>query len=175
LDDRNLSAEWEQLYSNIGYNVFVISAVENIGIDEVKSWLNNKVNLFWGQSGVGKSTLLNSMFPYLEFHVGDVSDYSQKGSHTTVTGELREVGDNTYIIDTPGIREIDPYGIKKEDLSHYFKEFLPYIQNCKFNTCIHQHEPGCKVVTAVEEHYISLKRYESYLNILNSIEDGMFY
>lgn len=175
LDERNLSKEWEQFYSNIGYKVFIISAVENIGTDEIKKNLLNKINLFWGQSGVGKSTLLNAMFPYLEFDVGEISEASNKGTHTTVTGEMREVGENTYIIDTPGIREIDPYGIKKEDLAHHFNEFVLFIQNCKFNTCIHVHEPGCAVIAAVEEKMISIERYESYLSILSSIEDGMIY
>lgn len=175
LDDRNLSREWEQLYSDIGYKVFVISAVNNLGINDVKSSLSNNVNLFWGQSGVGKSTLLNKMFPHLDFRVGEVSDHSQKGTHTTVTGELRKVGEKTYIIDTPGIREIDPYGIKKEDLCHYYKEFLPYLHDCKFNTCVHEHEPGCAVVNAVENTFISIERYESYINLLSSIEDDMFY
>lgn len=175
LDDRNLSSEWEQLYSNIGYNVSLISAEENIGVKELKDQISNNVNIFWGQSGVGKSTLLNKMFPYLEFRVGDVSESSNKGMHTTVTGEMREVGNNSFIIDTPGIREIDPYGIKKEDLSHYFKEFLPFIHDCKFNTCIHKHEPGCAVVEAVETEQISIERYESYLNLLETIEEDMFY
>lgn len=175
LDERNLTGEWEQLYSQIGYNVFEISAAENIGLEEIKNLIKNNANIFWGQSGVGKSTLLNKMYPYLDFKVGDVSEFSDKGMHTTVTGEMREVGKESFIIDTPGIREIDPYGIKKEDLCHYYKEFLSYIQNCKFNTCIHQHEPGCAVVEAVEENKISFERYESYLNLLETIEEDMFY
>lgn len=175
LDERNLSVKWEQLYTEIGYKVFVISAAESFGINSVKDALDGKTNLFWGQSGVGKSTLLNKMFPTLEFKVGKISDYSQKGKHTTVTGELREIGKHTFIIDTPGIREIDPYGIKKEDLSHYFTEFKPYMEECKFNTCIHQHEPGCAVFDAVENLKISVERYESYLNLLHTIEDDMFY
>ena len=142
---------------------------------KLKDDLNGKVSLFWGQSGVGKSTILNSMFPHLQFEVGEISDFSQKGTHTTVTGEMREVGENTYIIDTPGIREIDPYGIKKEDVSHYFLEFLPFIHDCKFNTCTHHHEPGCAVTNAVEEEQISIERYESYLSLLQTVEDDMIY
>jgi ribosome biogenesis GTPase / thiamine phosphate phosphatase len=175
LDDMNLSEEWEQLYTNIGYKVFVISAMENIGIEEIKSLLQNKVNIFWGQSGVGKSTLLNTMFSHLDFEVGEISESSNKGTHTTVTGEMREVGQNTYIIDTPGIKEIDPYGIKEEDVCHYYKEFLPFIPDCKFNTCIHKHEPGCAVVAAVEDEQITYERYESYLSLLETIEDDMIY
>jgi ribosome biogenesis GTPase len=175
LDDRNLAAEWEQLYTDIGYKVFVVSALEEIGIKNLKKMLAGKINIFWGQSGVGKSTILNKMYPQLKFEVGEISEYSDKGTHTTVTGEMRKVGDQTYIIDTPGIREIDPYGIKKEDLSHYFQEFALYMHDCKFNTCIHEHEPGCAVVDAVEDEKISIERYESYLNLLATIEEDMIY
>jgi len=175
LDDRNLAKEWEQFYEEIGYNVFTVSATEKFGLDPIKEELKNNINIFWGQSGVGKSTLLNSLFPHLNFATGNISDSSSRGTHTTVTGEMREVDKNAYIIDTPGIRELDPYGIKKEDLCHYFIEFMPFIHDCKFNTCIHEHEPGCAIVKAVEENKISFERYESYLNILASIEDDMFY
>ncbi len=175
LDERNIYKEWEQLYTDIGYNVFIISAVNGKGLDKVKDSLKNKVNIFWGQSGVGKSTILNSMFPNLEFDVGEISEFSQKGMHTTVTGEMREVEKNTFIIDTPGIRGIDPYGIKEEDLGHYFIEFIPYLYDCKFNTCTHTHEPGCAVVNAVEDCKISIERYESYLSLLETIEDDMIY
>ena len=115
------------------------------------------------------------MFPDLQFDVGSVSEYSQKGVHTTVTSEMREVSENTFVIDTPGIRELDPFGIKKEDLSHYFIEFSSFIHQCKFNTCTHSHEPGCRVVEANENSEIPNERYRSYLNILHSIEDDMIY
>jgi len=115
------------------------------------------------------------MFPYLNFHVGEVSDFSDKGTHTTVTGEMREVGNNSFIIDTPGIREIDPYGIKKEDLCHYYKDFVPFLHDCKFNTCLHRFEPGCAVIAAVEAKNLSSDRYESYLNLIDSIEEDMIY
>ncbi len=175
LDERNLAAEWELFYSDLGYKVFITSTMSNKGIDNLKNSLKGKINLFWGQSGVGKSSLFNAMYPELNFAVGEVSEASNKGRHTTVTGIMKMVEKDTYIIDTPGIREIDPYGIKKEDLGHYFVEFAEFIHSCKFNTCIHEHEPGCAVVKAVEEGKISLERYESYLNLLNTIEDDMFY
>ena len=175
LDERNLAGEWELFYSNLGYKTFVTSTIENKGIESLKKSLNGKINLFWGQSGVGKSSLFNAMYPELNFAVGEVSEASDRGRHTTVTGIMKRVEKDTYIIDTPGIREIDPYGIKKEDLGHYFVEFTEFINNCKFNTCIHEHEPGCAVIKAVEEGKISIERYESYLNILNTIENDMFY
>jgi len=175
LDDRDMASEWEQLYTDIGYKVFGVSALNEIGIENLIKEIDVNINLFWGQSGVGKSTILNKLFPQLKLEVGAISEYSNKGTHTTVTCEMRKVGEQTYIIDTPGIREIDPFGIKKEDLPHYFKEFVSFMDDCKFNTCIHQHEPGCAVVDAVEDEKISIERYESYLNLLATIEEDMIY
>ncbi len=102
--------------------------------------------------------------------MGDISKFNLKGTHTTVTSTMIYVGDSTFIIDTPGVREIDPYGIKKEDLGHYFKEFLEFLPECKFNTCTHFHEPGCAVISAVENGKISEERYDSYLRILETVE-----
>jgi ribosome biogenesis GTPase / thiamine phosphate phosphatase len=106
--------------------------------------------------------------------VGEISSYHNKGTHTTVTTIMISVDEeNTYIIDTPGVREIDPFGIRKEDLGHYFKEFKQYINNCKFNSCTHNHEPGCAVIEAVNKEEISLERYDSYLRILDTIEEDI--
>lgn len=173
LIEQSYIVEWKHLYEGIGYKVVLSSAAEGAGIDELLLMLKNKVNIFWGQSGVGKSSLLNKMFPQLNFKVGDISEYSNKGKHTTVTSNMVKVSEGTYIIDTPGIREIDPYGIKKEDLGHYFREFLPFIHNCKFNSCTHYHEPDCAVHKAVEDEKISIERYESYLSMLATVEDEM--
>ncbi len=175
LDDNNISDYWEQFYKSIGYKVFKVSSLSGNNINKLKKDIRKKLSLFWGQSGVGKSSLLNKMFPHLDFNVGEISESSNKGTHTTVTSVLTEAEKDTFIIDTPGIREIDPYGIKKEDLSHYYIEFIPYINNCKFNTCIHDHEPGCAIQAAVENKLISVERYESYINLLNTIEDDMIY
>lgn len=175
LDHSNLADGWDSFYKKIGYNVFLASATKNIGIEKIKSAIDKKSTLFWGQSGVGKSTLLNVMFPHLNFEIGEISNYSNKGKHTTVTGVLEKVADKTYIIDTPGIREIDPYGIKKEDLAQYFSEFKAIMHKCKFNTCIHKHEPDCAVINAFKTGQISRERYLSYLNMLSTIEDDMFF
>ena len=107
--------------------------------------------------------------------VGDVSESTRKGIHTTVTSIMIPVNENTFVIDTPGVREIDPYGIKKEDLSHYFPDFEEYFSNCKFNTCTHYHEPGCGVIDAVEEGEIVFERYDSYLRILDTIEEDLHF
>ncbi len=167
--------EWVELYSEIGYNVKLTSVTQNEGLYELKEILSKKTNLFCGQSGVGKSSLLNSLYPNLNLKIGDVSASTQKGKHTTVSAILNDVGDNTAVIDTPGIREFAPYGIIKQDLAHYFKEFETFINDCKFNTCTHFHEPGCAVVEAVEEGEIDIQRYHSYLNLLETIDDDVLY
>ncbi len=175
LDKRNFMKEWGKLYKSIGYNVYYTSALTKTGVKDLKSELKGKINLFWGHSGVGKSSLLNVMYPELNLRTGSISTFTDKGTHTTVTTEMIKVNPETYIIDTPGIREVEPYGVKQEDLGHYFPEFLPYINECKFNTCTHHHEPGCAVIEAVEEEKIYLDRYESYLKILDTIEEDIIF
>jgi len=173
LDERSIAREWKNLYEKIGYDVFLTSAESNSGIKELEDSISNKKNLFLGHSGVGKSSILNKMFPDLNLKIGEVSDYSLKGKHTTVTATMIKVKENTFLIDTPGLREIDPYGIKKIDLGHYFIEFKDFISECKFNTCTHHHEPGCGVIDAVEKELISVERYDSYLRILDTIEEDI--
>lgn len=161
---------WKQLYEKIGYKVFLTSVIFASGINELKLHLKGKKNLFWGQSGVGKSSILNALFPQLGLKTGEISSYTSKGTHTTVTSVMFNIEGSTYIIDTPGVREIDPYGIKKEDLGHYFPEFSEHLKNCRFNTCTHHHEPGCAVMDALEKEKISDERYDSYLRLLDTIE-----
>ena len=173
LDVENFSEYWTELYAGIGYNVFCTSVPENKGFNKLIDYLKNNVNLFWGASGVGKSSILNLLFPHLSLKTAEVSKYSSKGQHTTVTSLLEMIDKKTFVIDTPGIREIDPFGIQGIDLAHYFVEFIPYLESCRFNTCTHFHEPGCAVIKAVEENKISMERFESYVNLLNTIEDGM--
>ncbi|MGE5458606.1 MAG: ribosome small subunit-dependent GTPase A [Methanococcaceae archaeon] len=166
---------WIDLYSSIGYNVIPTSTKTFEGIDQIKSIMASKTNLFWGHSGVGKSSIINAMFPELQRKVGEISTFTQKGKHTTVNSIMDKIDADTFLIDTPGIREIDPYGITKENLGHYFVEFLPFIENCRFNTCTHFHEPACGVIQAVEDAEISFERYESYLSLVNTIEDDMIF
>lgn len=173
LDDSGISKKWELLYKNLGYKIIITSVKSGEGISSLKDEIREARNLFWGHSGVGKSSLLNKMFPDLKLKIGEVSQFSSKGTHTTVTSVLIKVEENTFIIDTPGIREIDPYGIRKADLGHYFIEFADYINKCKFNTCTHHHEPGCEVIEAVKKGIISEERYDSYLRILDTIEDDL--
>jgi ribosome biogenesis GTPase len=173
LDQSAFANEWKELYEKIGYKFILTSAENNVGITLLKEEISGAKNLFWGHSGVGKSTLLNKMYPELDLRIGEVSQFSSKGTDTTVTSVMIKVEENTFIIDTPGIREIDPYGIRKSDLGHYFVEFVDYINTCKFNTCTHHHEPGCAVIEAVQNGKISGERYDSYLRILDTIEDDL--
>jgi ribosome biogenesis GTPase len=175
LDQENLLSDWEEIYSAIGYKVIRTSAKTNIGIDKLKKLLKGKKNILWGQSGVGKSSLLNNIYPGLNLKTKLISTFNEKGTHSTVTSTMFKVDKNTFVIDTPGVREIDPYGIRKEDLGHYFREFLPYIKNCKFNTCTHYHEPGCAVIRAVEEEEIFPERYDSYLKLLDTVEQDIIF
>ena len=173
LDVSGISAKWKNLYEGIGYKFILTSAETNVGISLLKEELRDAKNLFWGHSGVGKSSLLNKIYPDLKLKIGEISQFSSKGTHTTVTSVMIKVEENTFIIDTPGIREIDPYGIRKSDLGHYFVEFVNYINICKFNTCTHHHEPCCAVIAAVQNGMISEERYDSYLRILDTIEDDL--
>jgi ribosome biogenesis GTPase len=175
LDKNNSVDSWVELYRNIGYKTIKTSAITGEGIKQVKDLLPGKKSLFWGQSGVGKSSVINKMFPGLNLTTGKISSYTDKGTHTTVTTNMIKVEENTFIIDTPGIREIDPFGIKKEDLGHYFLDFTDYIYGCRFNTCTHYHEPGCAVAEAVNNKEISEYRYDSYLRILETIEDDIIF
>lgn len=161
---------WKELYESIGYEVVFTSATNDIGITELKQKLNDKTSLFFGQSGVGKSSLLNAIEPSLDLKVGEISDFNYKGRHTTVTARLIKLEDNIIVIDTPGVRELNPYGISSSDLSHYFIEFQKYLQDCKYKPCLHYNEPECAVASNVGKG-ISYERYESYLNLLISIKE----
>ncbi|MFZ0452702.1 MAG: ribosome small subunit-dependent GTPase A [Ignavibacteriaceae bacterium] len=175
LDKNNYIDDWAELYSRIGYKTIKTSAITGEGLEQIKNLLPGKKSLFWGQSGVGKSSIINKIFPDLNLNIGNISTYTDKGKHTTVTTNMLNVGENTFIIDTPGIREIDPFGIKKEDLGHYFLDFTDYIYYCRFNTCTHFHEPGCAVIEAVKNSKISEYRYDSYLRILETIEEDIIF
>ena len=173
LDESGTAKEWQKLYEGIGYKFILTSVITNEGLKILKKEIAGCKNLFWGHSGVGKSSLLNKIYPRLNLKIGEISNFSSKGTHTTVTTKMINVDKNTFVIDTPGIREIEPYGIRKSDLGHYFIEFAKYINNCKFNTCTHDHEPGCTILECVEKGLISEQRYESYLRMLETIEDDI--
>jgi len=153
-------------YRNIGYEVIYTSVINHIGIDTIKKILHEKVTLLTGHSGVGKSSLLNSIDNSLQIKTGSISNYHQKGQHTTTFAEMHRLASGGFIIDTPGIREFGIVDIEDEELSHYFKEMKSYIGKCKFNNCLHTNEPGCAIKEAVIHGSISEERYASYVSIL---------
>jgi ribosome biogenesis GTPase len=166
---------WAELYQDIGYDVFLTNKFDTEDCDELRELLVGKISLFWGTSGVGKSSLINKLFPELALREGEISGVTNKGRHTTVTVQMIDIGNDSFVIDTPGVREVDPFGITNEDLCHYFTEFKPYMDQCRFSRCIHQHEPGCAVIEAVEEEKISVERYDSYLRLLATIEEDLIF
>jgi ribosome biogenesis GTPase / thiamine phosphate phosphatase len=161
----------KDIYETIGYTVKKISVETNEGVDEVKNLLKDKVTLLSGHSGVGKSSFLNKIFPEMKLKTQDVSGWSGKGMHTTTFAEMFDVPFGGKIIDTPGIRELGLVDIPKQELSHYFPEMRALINDCQFNNCMHTNEPNCAVKSAVETNLISMDRYISYCNILESIEE----
>ncbi len=163
--------EIKLIYETIGYAVHSMSIAKNEGVEEVKSLLKNKVTLLTGHSGVGKSSFINLIFPQLGLKTQDVSGWSGKGLHTTTFAEMFDLDFGGKIIDTPGLREFALMDIEKHELSHYFPEMRAIINECQFNNCIHVNEPGCAVKAAVNAGNISIERYVSYCNILESIKD----
>jgi len=163
-----------QLYTSIGYPCTVISAKKDIGIDQLSSLMQGKISLLSGNSGVGKSTLINAIDPLHNARTGDISESHHKGMHTTTFSEMFELTNGGYLIDTPGIKGFGTIDMKPEEVGHYFKEIFATSQDCRFNNCSHTHEPGCAVLEAVKEHRISESRYTSYLSILNDEDDGKY-
>lgn len=162
------------LYTHIGYPCYRVSALNQTGLQELKDSLAGKVTLFSGHSGVGKSTLINAILPEQQLKTGEISEYHNKGMHTTTFSEMFPVEGNGYIIDTPGIKGFGTFDMKDEEVGHYFKEIFEMSAQCKYGNCTHRHEPGCAVREAVENHYISESRYTSYLNILEDKEEGKY-
>ncbi len=162
------------LYTSIGYPCTVISAKKDIGIEQLSSLMEGKISLLSGNSGVGKSTLINAIDPLHNARTGDISESHHKGMHTTTFSEMFELANGGYLIDTPGIKGFGTIDMKPEEVGHYFKEIFATSQDCRFNNCSHTHEPGCAVLEAVKEHRISESRYTSYLSILNDEDDGKY-
>jgi ribosome biogenesis GTPase len=158
-------------YKRMGYNYIICSAETGENMDKLKEIISGKISAFVGQSGVGKSTLLNVLYPGHELKTGAVSIKHDRGRHTTNYSKLIFEGDGGFI-DTPGIREIEIFGIKPDDLGFHFTEFLEFSDTCRFQPCQHNNEPDCGVIKAVENGLIHPDRYESYLRILTSLEQG---
>ncbi|MBD1385541.1 ribosome small subunit-dependent GTPase A [Mucilaginibacter rigui] len=160
-------ADYQAIYQHIGYPCYSVSALEGTNIDKVQELLKDKVTLFSGHSGVGKSSLINRLLPNLDLRTHMVSEWSDKGMHTTTFAEMFELPQGGYIIDTPGIRELGVIDIEKEVLSHFFPEMRERMNQCRFNNCRHINEPGCAVLDALEAGEIAPSRYDSYLSIYN--------
>lgn len=162
-----IQREIMEQYRDIGAICLEVSAKENTGLEDVKQLLRNKKTLLSGHSGVGKSTMVNQIAPGLELKTSAVSDFAEKGVHTTTFAEMFEISEGTFIIDTPGIKELGLIDIDKDELSDYFPEMRSLQGECKFYNCNHTHEPGCAVKAAVAEGIIADTRYESYLSMLD--------
>lgn len=161
--------QMKQMYEAVGYKVFLISTKENTGIDPLKQELKDKTTLISGHSGVGKSSLLNVIFPDINLKTQGISGWSGKGQHTTTFAEMYDLAFGGKIIDTPGMRELGLVDISKQEVSHYFPEMRIRLNDCQFNNCLHANEPGCAVKKAVAHGEISQDRYVSYVNIMESI------
>lgn len=159
------------IYRSIGYTCIATSADTGKNIDKVKELMKDKVSLFSGHSGVGKSTLINQIAPGLDLKTSQISDFHTSGRHTTTFAEMFDIGENTKIIDTPGIKGFGLVDMEKSEIASYFPEFLKLSADCRFHNCLHLKEPGCAVKEALDNDEIFWSRYESYLQIIESEDD----
>ena len=179
-DERRYLDMMMQLYRTVGYECVALSAETGDGVDVLVPMLEGKTTLFSGNSGVGKSTLLNRLVPGLNLRTSEISDAHDTGTHTTTFSEMiplpvkAETSARSWLIDTPGIRGFGTFDMEPEEICSYFKEIFKFSADCRFGNCTHTHEPGCAVLKAVEEHYIALSRYNSYISMLNDKEEGKY-
>lgn len=174
LTSENQQAELKRIsnvYKNIGYQVMHLSALDQQYQSKVSDLLADKVSFIGGHSGAGKSTLINLIDPDLNIKTATVSDYSQKGRHTTTYAEMYPLANNGYIIDSPGIRELGIVSFEENDLSHYFPEMRERLADCKFNDCLHLNEPQCAIKKALLAQEIHQSRYESYVKMLEEVQN----
>jgi len=175
-DDLTLFEYLKNIYGAIGYNAMLTSTVDGTGIDAFREMLRDKVTLVGGQSGVGKSSLVNAIQPQLDLRTGDLSDYSGKGMHTTTFAEMHPLNFGGQLIDTPGIKTLAFNNLEPLDVAHNFREFFQMSDQCKFGgSCLHRTEPGCAVRDAIEKGELSDLRYANYLALLNEVEDQNYW
>jgi ribosome biogenesis GTPase len=158
-------------YADLGYPVLPMSAADEEGIEPLKAELRDQVSVITGPSGTGKSSVLNAIEPGLDVETGEVSESTSKGTHTTTHAELHPLSFGGYLVDTPGIREFGVRQVHPKDLAHFFPEMRPYVNECKFHDCTHDHEPGCAIQDAVDRGEVHPERYDSYLRILESLQE----
>lgn len=173
-DELRLQEMVMNLYDTVGYQCVAISANTGEGLEQLRPLLKEKITLLSGNSGVGKSTLINALLPGSDLRTAEISDVHNTGMHTTTFSEMLPLPEGGYLIDTPGIKGFGTFDIEKEELSSYFKEIFEFSKDCRFNNCTHTHEPGCAVRKALENHYIAQSRYDSYLNMLDDKEEGKY-
>ena len=182
-DERNYQQMMVNLYETIGYECRIVSAETGEGIEELRPLLEGKITLLSGNSGVGKSTLINRLIPHANQRTAEISDAHQTGMHTTTFSEMiavdgfpvdASVKTPTWLIDTPGIKGFGTFDMEREELTSYFKEIFEFSKQCRFSDCTHTHEPGCAVLKAVEDHYIAQSRYQSYLSMLDDKDENKY-
>jgi ribosome biogenesis GTPase / thiamine phosphate phosphatase len=162
------------LYETVGYTCLEISAAIGKGVELLRPLVKDKISLLSGNSGVGKSTLINQLIPEATQRTAEISDAHNTGMHTTTFSEMILLPEGGYLIDTPGIKGFGTFDIEKEELTSYFKEIFRFSEGCKFSNCTHTHEPGCAVIKAVENHYIAASRYQSYLSMLEDKDENKY-
>ncbi len=182
-EERHYQDMMIDLYETVGYECHAISAEKGDGVEELRPLLEGKVTLLSGNSGVGKSTLINLLAPHANQRVADISEAHQTGMHTTTFSEMIPLTShlspltshpNSWLIDTPGIKGFGTFDMEKEELTSYFKEIFEFSKQCRFSDCTHTHEPGCAVLKAVEDHYIAQSRYQSYLSMLEDKDENKY-
>ena len=190
-EERHYQEMMITLYENIGYECRAISAATGEGVDELMPLLTGKITLLSGNSGVGKSTLINQLVPDANLRTAEISDAHNTGTHTTTFSEMipitprdsrnsresresRESRSPGWLIDTPGIKGFGTFDMEKEELTSYFKEIFHFSKDCRFSNCTHTHEPGCAVLKALEDHYIAQSRYQSYLSMLDDKDENKY-
>ena len=167
-EDSEYQEQIMKMYEGIGYACVAISATENMEMDKLLAILDTKKSLLTGHSGVGKSTVINQLIPDIDQRVSEISAFANKGTHTTTNSEMFELNENSYIIDTPGIKELGLLDIESKELSAYFPEMRELSGDCRFHNCTHNHEPGCAILEAVKSSVIALPRYDSYKSMLEN-------
>ena len=163
-----------QLYDTVGYQCESVSAETGYGIDRLHQLMQGKVTLLSGHSGVGKSTLINRLLPGVQLRTAEISDAHNTGMHTTTFSEMIPLPGDGWLIDTPGIKGFGTFDIEPEELTSYFKDIFHFSKDCRFSNCTHTHEPGCAVLKAVEDHYIAVSRYQSYLSMLQDKDENKY-